>query len=279
MGKQTIQPARALNGGLEPPGDKSISHRHAMLAALADGTSELRHFSSAADCRSTLGVVRALGAAVEIEKDRVRITGHGLRGLRHSRRTLDAENSGTTMRLMSGILAGQPFTSKITGDKSLVRRPMRRVVEPLRQMGAEIEARDGEFAPLEIRGGNLHAIDYAMPVPSAQVKSAVLLAGLFAAGTTSVTEPVRTRDHTERALAEFGARIEKESRTVRVHGFGAAADGRLEPKSFDVPGDLSSAVFFLSAGLLLPDSNLLIHRVGLNPTRTAVLDVLSFMGA
>jgi 3-phosphoshikimate 1-carboxyvinyltransferase len=279
MGKQTIQPARALNGGLEPPGDKSISHRHAMLAALADGTSELRHFSSAADCRSTLGVVRALGATVEIEKNRVRITGHGLRGLRHSRRTLDAENSGTTMRLMSGILAGQPFTSKITGDKSLVKRPMRRVVEPLRQMGAEIEARDGEFAPLEIRGGNLHAIDYAMPVPSAQVKSAVLLAGLFAAGTTSVTEPVRTRDHTERALAEFGARIEKEGRTVRVHGFGAAADGQLEPKSFDVPGDLSSAVFFLSAGLLLPDSNLLIHRVGLNPTRTAVLDVLSFMGA
>jgi len=279
MSKQTIQPARALNGGLEPPGDKSISHRYAMLAALAEGTSELRHFSSAADCRSTLGCLRALGAGVDVEKDRVRITGHGLRGLRHSRRTLDAENSGTTMRLMAGILAGQPFTSKITGDKSLVKRPMRRVVEPLRQMGAEIEARDGEFAPLEIRGGELRAIDYAMPVPSAQVKSAILLAGLFATGVTSVEEPVQTRDHTELALAEFGARIEKEGRMIRVHGFGAEEAARLAPKSFDVPGDLSSAMFFLSAGLVLADSNLLIHRVGLNPTRTAVLDVLSSMGA
>ena len=279
MARRTIDPARALHGGLEPPGDKSISHRYAMLAALAEGTSELRHFSSAADCRSTLGCLRALGASVVVEKDRVRITGRGLRGLRRSRRALDAENSGTTMRLMAGILAGQPFPSKITGDSSLRRRPMRRVVEPLRQMGAEILARDGEFALLEIRGGKLRAIDYAMPVPSAQVKSAVLLAGLFAEGLTAVVEPVRTRDHTELALADFGARVEKEGRTIRVHGFGPDGVGRLEPKSFHVPGDLSSAVFFLAAGLILPDANLLIHRVGLNPTRTAVLDVLSSMGA
>lgn len=280
MSKQTIQPAKAIIGGLEPPGDKSISHRYAMLAALASGTSELRHFSSAADCQSTLDCLRALGAEIQRNKDTVRISGRGLRGLRASRRALDAGNSGTTMRLLTGILAGQPFSSKITGDKSLQRRPMKRVVEPLREMGAEIRARDDNFAPLEIRGGALRPVDYAMPVASAQVKSAVLLAGLFAEGVTSVTEPARTRDHTELALEEFGATLEKHGRAVRVRGFaGGNGTARLAPKSLDVPGDLSSAVFFVAAASLLPDSNLLIHNVGLNPTRTAVLDVLSEMGA
>lgn len=266
-------------GGVTPPGDKSISHRYAMLAALAEGTSELRHFSSAEDCRSTLRCIGALGADVEIEQDRVRITGRGLRGLRSSWRALDAGNSGTTMRLLAGILAGQPFSSKIKGDRSLERRPMRRVVEPLRQMGAEIRARDDEYAPLEIRGGKLKAIEYSPPVPSAQVKSAVLLAGLFAEGVTSVHESVRTRDHTEIALELFGARVEREGRAIRVHGIAADGGARLQPKSLDVPGDLSSVVFFLAAALLLPGSNLLISNVGLNPTRTAVLDVLSGMGA
>jgi 3-phosphoshikimate 1-carboxyvinyltransferase len=279
MASRKIRPARTVSGGVVPPGDKSVSHRCAMLAALAEGTSELRHFSSAEDCRSTLACLRALGAGVEVQADRVRITGHGLRGLRSSWRALDAGNSGTTMRLLAGILAGQPFSSKIKGDRSLERRPMRRVVEPLRQMGAEIRARDGEYAPLEIRGGNLRAIDYSPPVPSAQVKSAVLLAGLFAEGATCVNESVRTRDHTEIALEQFGARIGREGRAVCVYGMIHDGNARLEPKSLDVPGDLSSAVFFIAAALLLPGSNLLISSVGLNPTRTAVLDVLSGMGA
>jgi 3-phosphoshikimate 1-carboxyvinyltransferase len=280
MAKQTIEPAKTVRGAVEPPGDKSISHRYGMLAALASGTSELRHYSSAADCQSTLECVQALGAEVRREKDSVRITGHGMRGLKKPWRALDAGNSGTTMRLLAGILAGQNFSSKLTGDESLQRRPMQRVVEPLRRMGAEIRARDDNFAPLEIRGGALRPMDYAMPMASAQVKSAVLLAGLFAAGVTSVTEPARTRDHTELALEEFGAMIEKQGRTARVHGI-AAGDGTpaLAARSLDVPGDLSSAVFFIAAASLLPESNLLIHNVGLNPTRTAILDVFAEMGA
>jgi len=170
-------PAKHLTGGLDLPGDKSISHRYAMLAALAEGASELRHFSAAADCHSTLECMSALGAEVKIDRDTVRVTGRGLAGLKSSWRVLDAGNSGTTMRLLSGILAGQPFSSKLTGDGSLQKRPMKRVIGPLREMGAEIRARDDNFAPLEIRGAKLKAIDYRMPMASAQVKSAVLLAG------------------------------------------------------------------------------------------------------
>jgi 3-phosphoshikimate 1-carboxyvinyltransferase len=278
--KQTIQPAKFLTGGVELPGDKSISHRYAMLAALAEGTSELRHFSAAADCHSTLGCMSALGAEIRIEKEIVRITGRGPRGLKESRRALDAGNSGTTMRLLAGILAGQEFTSKLTGDASLQKRPMKRVVAPLREMGADIRARDDNFAPLEIRGARLRVIDYKMPAASAQVKSAVLLAGLFAEGVTSVTEPTRTRDHTELALEEFGVAIEKHGRTVRVHGLaGADGSGKLRARTLDVPGDLSSAVFLIAAALLLPESNIMIHNVGLNPTRTAILDVFAGMGA
>jgi 3-phosphoshikimate 1-carboxyvinyltransferase len=245
-----------------------------MLAALAEGASEISHFSAAADCRSTLDCLERLGVKVDATGDRVRITGVGSGGLRKPRRALDAGNSGTTMRLLAGILAGQDFRSTIDGDRSLRKRPMRRVIEPLSQMGARIRAREGGYAPLEIEGARLAPIEYTLPVPSAQVKSAVLLAGLFAEGATSVIEPVRTRDHTELALAEFGARVEHEGRTLRVHG-----RPRLKAKALAVPGDLSSAVFFLAAALVLPNSQLVIHNVGLNPTRSAVLDVLAPMGA
>ena len=280
MKKETIRPAKNLIGGVELPGDKSISHRYAMLAGLAEGTSELRHFSAAADCHSTLACMRALGAEVKSDKDTVRVTGCGARGLKSSWRALDAGNSGTTMRLLAGILAGQKFSSKLTGDDSLQKRPMKRVIAPLREMGADIRSRDDNFAPLEIRGTRLRSIDFQMPIASAQVKSAVLLAGLFADGVTSVNEPARTRDHTELALEEFGAHIEKQGRTIRVHPLSVGnGGGKLVAKSLDVPGDLSSAVFFIAAASLFPDSNVLIRNVGLNPTRTAILDVFAAMGA
>ena len=280
MKKQTIQPAKYLTGGVEPPGDKSISHRYAMLAALAEGTSELRHFAAAADCHSTLVCMSALGAEVKVDKDVVKVTGRGASGLKSSWRALDAGNSGTTMRLLTGILAGQQFTTKLSGDASLQKRPMGRVVSPLREMGADIRAREDNFAPLEIRGGRLHAIDYKMPMASAQVKSAVLLAGMFADGVTSVTEPASTRDHTELALEEFGAAIEKHGKTIRIHAVsGGNGSAKLQARSLDIPGDLSSAVFFIAAASLLPDSTLLLHNVGLNPTRTAILDVFASMGA
>lgn len=280
MKKQTIRRATHLSGAVEPPGDKSISHRYAMLAALAEGTSELRHYAAAADCLSTLACMKALGAEVKTDQDAVRVTGHGLHGLKNSWRALDAGNSGTTMRLLAGILSGQEFTSTLTGDASLQKRPMQRVIAPLREMGAHIRAREDNFAPLEIHGGPLQAIDFPMPMASAQVKSAVLLAGLFAEGVTSVTEPARTRDHTELALEEFGAPIERHGKTIRLEGLASANGGaKLQGRALDIPGDLSSAVFFIAAASLFPESNLLIHNVGLNPTRTGILDVFASMGA
>ena len=274
MKSESIRPAAALSGSVEVPGDKSISHRYAMLAALAEGTSELRNFAAARDCHSTLACMKALGAAVDVSGATVRVTGRGLRGLKSSWRTLDAENSGTTIRLLSGILSGQSFGTKITGDASLQKRPMKRVINPLRQMGAEIRARDDNFPPLEITGGELRAIHYQTPVASAQVKSAVLLAGLYGDGETSVTEPAATRDHTELALQEFGATVRKSGRTISVE-----PNPRLQPVSLDVPGDLSSAVFLIAAASLFPESNLYIANVGLNPTRTAILDFFNQMGA
>ncbi len=261
------------------PGDKSISHRYAMLAALAEGTSELRNFAAAADCHSTLACMKALGAGVKVDGTTVRVTGHGLRGLKSSWRTLDAGNSGTTIRLLSGILAGQDFKTTISGDESLQKRPMKRVVGPLREMGAEIKAREDNFAPLEIRGGKLRALDFKMAMASAQVKSAVLLAGLFAEGETIVTEPARTRDHTELALEEFGAPVERNARVTRIHGAGFNGSIQLHARNLDVPGDISSAVFFIAAASLFPESSILIQNVGLNPTRTAILDVFVQMGA
>ena len=278
MAKKTVTPARTLSGAVELPGDKSISHRYAILAALARGRSEIENYSPAADCGSTLECLERLGAEVERRAGkgvvRVAVTGAGLEGWRRPRRTLDAGNSGTTLRLLTGLLAGQGFDSTITGDASLRRRPMRRVIEPLALMGARIEAREGNFAPLKIQGTALRPIQYVLPVASAQVKSAILLAGLLAEGETSVEECVRTRDHTELALAEFGA-------TVRRAGSAVYVTGRapLVPRRVSVPGDLSSAVFFLVAALVLPGSQLLVHQVGLNPTRAAVLDVLSEWGA
>jgi 3-phosphoshikimate 1-carboxyvinyltransferase len=274
MKNESIQPIKALSGGVEVPGDKSISHRYAMLAALAEGTSELRNFAAARDCHSTLGCMKSLGAGVEVDGTTVRITGHGLRGLKNSSRTLDAENSGTTIRLLSGILSGQPFTTKISGDGSLQKRPMKRVMTPLREMGADIRARNENFPPLEIRGGKLRAIHYQTPMASAQVKSAVLLAGLYAEGETSVTECAATRDHTELALQEFGANVRKSGGTISID-----PNPMFRPVSFDVPGDLSCAVFLIAAASLFPESNLYIGNVGLNPTRSAILDFLNQMGA
>jgi 3-phosphoshikimate 1-carboxyvinyltransferase len=278
VAKRTVEPGHSICGTIEVPGDKSISHRYAILAALARGRSEIGHYSAAADCQSTLDCLARLGADVEKSGrnggSHVAITGTGIDGLRASRRSLDAGNSGTTMRLLTGVLAGQHFDSKLTGDSSLRRRPMRRVIEPLERMGAHIQAREANFAPLEIKGSALEAIRYTLPVPSAQVKSAILLAGLFAEGETSVEEPVCTRDHTEVALQGFGADVRKIGRVVSVSG-----RPRLEARKIMVPGDLSSAVFFLGAALILPGSNVIIHNAGLNPTRSAVLDVLGGWGA
>jgi 3-phosphoshikimate 1-carboxyvinyltransferase len=267
---KSISPGGNINGVLELPGDKSISHRYAILAALAEGKSEILNYSSAADCKSTLGCLRNLGVEVQQSSERLHITGKGLGGLQAPRRSLDAENSGSTIRMLSGVLAGQQFTSTITGDASLRARPMRRVVEPLRKMGAEIHTHGADCAPLEIHGGTLHSIDYSLPIPSAQVKSAILLAGLYPDAVTTVRETVRTRDHTELALREFGATVESLNKSVRIH-----PHPKLEARQLNVPGDLSSAVFFIAAALILPDSALMLHNVGLNPTRTRVLDYLA----
>jgi 3-phosphoshikimate 1-carboxyvinyltransferase len=274
VSKKTISPGGNVTGVVELPGDKSISHRYAILAALAEGRSEIFNYATAADCRSTLECLRKLDVEIEVTRERVRISGKGLDGLKPAKRALDAENSGSTMRMLSGVLAGQKFTSTITGDGSLRKRPMRRVAEPLRQMGAEIRGRDGDLAPLEIRGGNLHAIDYALPVPSAQVKSAILLAGLYADGVTAVRESVRTRDHTELALREFGATVETAKDSIRIQ-----PRPKLAARQLTVPGDLSGGVFLASAALILPDSSLMLHNVGLNPTRAKVLDFLISIGA
>jgi 3-phosphoshikimate 1-carboxyvinyltransferase len=270
----TILPAGSLSGIVRLPGDKSVSHRYGMLAAIAEGRSEICNYSTGADCASTLACMRALGVSVAREGNRVVIEGVGLDGLRRASEALDAGNSGSTIRMLSGILAGQPFETRIFGDESLSRRPMRRIMTPLGAMGATIDARDSEFPPLTIRGGRLKAIDYVSPVASAQVKSAVLLAGLFAEGTTSVTEPLATRNHSEIALRELGAEIRVDGLRVSVAGRPRLKGGRLE-----VPSDLSGAAFFLAAALMRPGSDLTLEGVGLNPTRTALLDVLRAMGA
>jgi 3-phosphoshikimate 1-carboxyvinyltransferase len=272
--RKQISPAGSVSGAIQLPGDKSISHRYAMLAAIAEGPSKISNYSSGADCQSTLACVGALGAASETKDDVVCIHGRGLDGLREPSAALDAGNSGSTIRMLSGILAAQPFRSMIGGDESLSKRPMQRIMQPLAQMGALIEAREDRFPPLMIHGAKLHPIEYALPVASAQVKSCVLLAGLFADGRTTVHEPLRTRDHTELALREFGADIEVEQLSITVTG-----RPKLQGRELRVPGDLSSAAFFLVAALIVPESNLTIHGVGLNPTRSALLDFLVEMGA
>jgi 3-phosphoshikimate 1-carboxyvinyltransferase len=274
MPAATIAPARRLRGRLTVPGDKSIAHRYAVLGALAEGRSRLAHFAPGADCRSTLACLRGLG--VDVEEDAagtVTLLGRGFGQLRSPTAPLDAGNSGTTMRLLAGVLAGHAFSATMIGDASLSRRPMRRVVAPLERMGARIEAVDGH-PPLTIHGTRLRAIAHEPDTPSAQVKSAVLLAGLHADGTTSVLEPGATRDHTERALTAFGGCVAVDGLRVSVTG-----GQRLEGQELDVPGDFSSAAFWLVAAAALPGSRIEIENVGLNPTRTALLGVLERFGA
>ena len=268
-----VKPAKGLTGTARVPGDKSISHRYAMIGAIAEGPSEIHFFSPSADCRSTLTCLEGLGVRIE-QKDRVvTVHGAGSRGLKPPTKSLDAGNSGSTMRMLTGILAAQPFRTVLVGDSSLSRRPMQRIIEPLTRMGARIHGKDGGLPPLEIEGGPLNAISYELPVASAQVKSAILLAGLFAEGTTEVVEPAVTRDHTEIALEEMGADIGRHRRTISVSG-----GAKLTGKKLYVPGDFSSSAFLLCAALALPESNLVIQNVGLNPTRTALLDLLVSMG-
>ena len=272
--QQRISPASAITGAITLPGDKSISHRYAMISAIADGDSRLHNYSTGADCHSTLGCVRTLGIEVEEAGTEVVIRGRGLDGLRTPAGDLDAGNSGSTIRMLSGILAAQPFISRIFGDESLSRRPMQRIMRPLAEMGAEIHAREDKFPPLEIHGARLRPIDYTLPVPSAQVKTCVLFAGLFAEGRTSVSEPVASRDHTEIALREFGAELSVVQRVISLTG-----RPHLTGREVMVPSDLSSAAFFIVAALLVPGSQLTIRGVGLNPTRSALLDFLTGMGA
>ena len=273
---ETVSPAKSIEGVITLPGDKSISHRYGMLGGIAQGVTTIHNYSTGADCQSTLGCMAALGARVERSDGKVIIHGGALR---EPAGQLDAGNSGSTIRMLSGILAAQPFNTRIGGDESLSVRPMDRIIRPLAEMGAHIEGRqipgrNGSFPPLTIHGRHLHGIDYTLPMASAQVKSCVLLAGLFAEGDTVVREPVRTRDHTEIALAEFGAEIEVHQRVIKL-----AAGAQLTGRELVVPGDLSSATFFLVAALLMPEASLVIHNVGLNPTRSSLLDFLTAVGA
>ena len=267
-----VRPARNVAGALRLPGDKSISHRYAMLAAVAEGTTRLENFSTGADCASTLACLATLGVELERTKDAVLIQGRGPK-LQQPDRPLDCGNSGSTMRMLSGILAGQAFSSELVGDESLSRRPMARIIAPLEAMGAQIAANDGGRPPLRIAGTHLKAIDYKMPVASAQVKSALLFAGLFAEGETRVEEPVRTRDHGELALRAFGAEVTQQGNQARIAG-----GQKLRAIEAEIPGDLSSAAFFLCAAALFPGSQLQISDLLLNPTRARLLDILILMG-
>lgn len=267
-----IYPARGVSGSLSLPGDKSISHRYAMLAGIAEGTSRLRNFSTGADCASTLRCLDALGVNCERDRSGLSIQGEGP-GLQAPVMPLDCGNSGSTMRMLSGILAARDFTSELTGDESLRRRPMSRIMTPLSLMGARFSASEGGRPPLRITGGALTAIEYKMPVASAQVKSAILFAGLCAEGETCVEEPVRTRDHGELALRAFGAACEQHGNTIRVRG-----DQTLHSIEAEIPGDISSAAFFFCAAALFPGSQLVVPNLGMNPTRSYLLDLLASMG-
>jgi 3-phosphoshikimate 1-carboxyvinyltransferase len=277
-----IKPARRVSGSLRLPGDKSISHRAAMLAALAEGTTRLENFSTSEDCASTLRCLMQLGVRIEREGACVEIEGAGLDGLRAPLAPLDCGNSGSTMRMLAGVLASQDFISELTGDDSLCARPMRRVIEPLELMGAHIESNDGR-APLRITGRRpLKLISYRMPVASAQVKACVLLAGLNAAGQTEVIEtPNSTRDHTERMLNWFGVSVnrrEVKSDDDTLDAISVTGAAHLKARGGAIPGDISSAAFFIAAAALLPNSNLKLENVGLNPTRKALIPTLRGLG-
>jgi len=269
-----IAPAVRISGEAHVPGDKSISHRLAMLGAVAEGTTTIHNFAESADCQSTLDCLSGLGVAIERKGSAVTIEGRGLKGLQKPPGALNAGNSGTTVRLMSGLVAGFPFATTFIGDESLSRRPMKRIADPLRKFGATITARDDNYLPMTVQGGSLFPVSLTMQVASAQVKSAILLAGLHASGLTTVREPVPTRNHTEIALAEFGARIKTAGDRVDIEG------GRpLQGKEITVPGDISSAAFLIAAAVSVPDSTLTLTGVGLNPTRTGFLSLLQQMGA
>jgi 3-phosphoshikimate 1-carboxyvinyltransferase len=267
-----VRPVRSLAGSLRLPGDKSISHRYTMLAAIAEGTTRLENFSTGADCASTLGCLRTLGVEWQRNGNTVVINGQGAE-LQLPSSALDCGNSGSTMRMLSGILAGQEFASQLAGDDSLSRRPMARVIAPLEMMGARITSQNGGRPPLHVTGGKLKGINYSMPVASAQVKSCLLFAGLFAAGETSVAETVRTRDHGELALRAFGAELTQIRNEARIKG-----GQKLSALEAEIPGDISSAAFFLCAAALFPDSQLVIEGLLLNPTRARLLDILILMG-
>jgi len=273
MGSTVVHPASHVRGHLTVPGDKSISHRYALLAALADGQSTITHYAPGADCASTLACLCALGVPIHHRDSVVTVEGRGLDGLLRPAAPLDAGNSGTTLRLLAGILAGHPFDSVITGDASLQRRPMQRIIAPLNQLGADVQGAEGH-PPLTIRGSRLHGIEFTPSVASAQVKSAVLLAGLLATGETFVREPHATRDHTERALPQFGIDL-----IVREDMVGVRGGHRLHATDLTVPGDISSAAFWATAAAALPGSDITVTGVGLNPTRTAVLSILERVGA
>jgi 3-phosphoshikimate 1-carboxyvinyltransferase len=270
-----ISSTKRLRGEFVPPPDKSISHRAVIFSSLAKGRGIVRNFLRAQDTGSTMNAFRALGIDIEDRGDTLVINGKGLHGLSEAGDVIDCGNSGTTIRLLSGVLAGNPFFSVLTGDGSLRTRPMARVIKPLSLMGAEIMARSGnKYPPLAIRGRKPEPLQYTMPVASAQVKSSLLLAGLYADGETAITEPAKSRDHTEMMLPAFGADLKVDGLTVRIRG------GReLSPLEIDVPGDFSSAAFFIVASLIIPGSEITAKNVGMNPTRTGLLKVLRDMGA
>ena len=267
--------ANGLSGELTVPGDKSISHRSIMLGSIAKGTTAIRGFLQGADCLSSIACFRKMGVEIQNDGDLVTVKGLGLRGLKAPTDTLDVGNSGTTTRLMSGILAAQNFSCRINGDASIQKRPMKRIMLPLSMMGANITSELGnDCAPLRITGSNLHGIAYDSPVASAQVKSAILFAGLYADGVTSVTEPAVSRNHTELMFESFGVDIKTEGRTATVH-----PASELYAQEIEVPGDISSAAYFIAAGLITPNSEITIKNVGINPTRDGILRVCEMMGA
>lgn len=275
MSNIEIRPVKRLKGTVTLPGDKSISHRAVIVASIAEGKSRVENFLASEDVLRTIDAFKAMGVEIEKSKTELIIHGRGLRGLISPDGPIYLGNSGTSMRLILGILAGQPFRCELTGDESLSRRPMKRVTHPLRLMGAKIEGRqDADFAPLIIEGGGLSTIDYKSPIASAQVKSAILLAGLYADGKTQVTELIESRDHTERMLKFFGAELSVEDTTVGVKG-----PASLKAKTVEIPGDISSGAFFMVCASLLKGSKVTLQSVGLNPTRSGVIDVLSQMGA
>lgn len=270
-----IKTTKPLRGEITIPGDKSISHRAVMFGAISEGITEVTNFLQGADCLSTISCFRKMGIEIENAKDKIVIHGKGLYGLTAPTETLDAGNSGTTTRLISGILAGQNFSCDLTGDASIQKRPMNRIITPLTMMNASIESiRKNGCAPLHIEGHKLHAVHYMSPVASAQVKSCVLLAGLYGDGKTSVTEPALSRNHTEIMLRSFGAEIFSEGTTASI-----LPGPRLCGQKIEVPGDISSAAYFIAAGLIVPDSEILIKNVGINPTRDGILRVCHAMGA